>query len=377
MASAKLTVSWSQIVGAKLNNKYRIRATISSESTNTSSIAKNGNKRERNMNQLKKLDSYFDKLYYSTSNDVRNFGKERNEKDEIAIVDLNNPRNPDFVKSNSNLFVQFQNNTKSRTETLLYDQTNNAQDSDFCLINLLAGINIAVLLFEMASPIRNVDLEYISLPLFYGAKINKLILLGEWWRLLTPMFLHSGLLHVAVGCWALLTIGPKVCKAYGPITFFLIYLLGGLFGNFTSFLHTPELTVCGTGPVFGIIGAWLVYQVQNKEAVRKQVSENIFRTAVIITFLTFVLSGFGRIDNWTHIGAIFSGLLFGYFTCPSLEIDDSNSNLNSKNGKKEGFVLVQRRANPWKSFAIFIVSVILLSSIVVLYGMQIEMLEFE
>lgn len=51
------------------------------------------------------------------------------------------------------------------------------------------SINIAVVLFELASPIRNSDLELSSLPLMYGAKINDLILVGEWWRLVTPMFL--------------------------------------------------------------------------------------------------------------------------------------------------------------------------------------------
>ncbi|KAG1334740.1 putative RHOMBOID-like protein 9, chloroplastic [Cocos nucifera] len=147
--------------------------------------------------------------------------------------------------------------------------------------------------------------------------------------------LHSGFLHVALGCWVLLTFGPQVCRGYGPFTFFLIYILGGICGNFTSFIHTPELTVCGTGPVFAIIGAWLVYQTQNKEVTDKEVSESMFRKAVIATALSFVLSSFGRIDDWTHVGAIISGVVFGYFTCPGLELDD----LSSENGQKEGIAL--------------------------------------
>uniref|UniRef100_A0A0A9DI73 Peptidase S54 rhomboid domain-containing protein n=1 Tax=Arundo donax TaxID=35708 RepID=A0A0A9DI73_ARUDO len=172
------------------------------------------------------------------------------------------------------------------------------QASSFFLTNLLAAINIAVLLFEIASPVKDSENEYLSLPLMYGAKINNLILSGEWWRLLTPMCLHSGFLHVTLGCWVLLTFGPRVCRAYGQMTFFLIYILGGLCGNLTSFVHTPELTVCGTGPVFSVIGAWLVYQSQNKQVIDKDVSEIMFWQAVIAAALSFLLSIFGGIDNW-------------------------------------------------------------------------------
>lgn len=65
----------------------------------------------------------------------------------------------------------------------------NNDPSDLYFISIFISINIAVFLFELASPIRNSDLELFSVPSVYGAKINHLIILGEWWRLLTPMFL--------------------------------------------------------------------------------------------------------------------------------------------------------------------------------------------
>lgn len=57
---------------------------------------------------------------------------------------------------------------------------------------------------------------------------------------------HSGIFHIALGCWMLLTFGPRVCRAYGSFTFFLLYILGGISGNLTSFLHIPDPTVGGT-----------------------------------------------------------------------------------------------------------------------------------
>ncbi|KAL6994027.1 hypothetical protein U1Q18_012136 [Sarracenia purpurea var. burkii] len=227
------------------------------------------------------------------------------------------------------------------------------------LIGVLVSINIAVFLFEIASPIRTSELDVFSVPSVYGAKINHLILLGEWWRLVTPMFLHSGILHIAFGCWALLTFGPRVCRAYGSFTFSLLYILGGIAGNMTSFLETPEPTVGGTGPVFAIIGAWLIYQIQNKDVIAKDDSESMFQKVIIATAVGCLLSNFGPIDDWTHFGAAFTGIVYGFLTCPMLQMDDRSS----KSGQEEGIALVRRYADPCKSLLVFSLLALLLSSL--------------
>lgn len=232
--------------------------------------------------------------------------------------------------------------------------------SDLYLISIIASINIAVFLFEIASPVRNSDMDLFSLPLLYGAKINHLILTGEWWRLVTPMFLHSGVFHMALGCWALLTFGPKVCKGYGSFTFFLIYLLGGISGNLTSFLHTPDPTVGGTGPIFAMIGAWLIYQIQNKDTISKDISESMFQKAILATALSFLLSNFGPIDDWTHLGAAVTGIVYGYFTCPTLQMDDASST----SGQEEGITLVGQPADSCKSLLVFALLTLVLGSLV-------------
>ncbi|KAI7980224.1 hypothetical protein LOK49_Contig180G00003 [Camellia lanceoleosa] len=148
---------------------------------------------------------------------------------------------------------------------------------------------------------------------------------------------HSGILHVALGCWVLLSFGPRVCRAYGSFTFLLIYILGGISGNLTSFLQTPDPTVGGTGPVFAVIGAWLIYQIQNKEVITKDDSENMLQKAIIATAISCILSNFGPIDDWTHFGAGFTGVLYGFLTCPMLRMDDGSS----KSGQEEGITLDQ------------------------------------
>ncbi|XP_010553926.1 PREDICTED: RHOMBOID-like protein 9, chloroplastic isoform X2 [Tarenaya hassleriana] len=254
-------------------------------------------------------------------------------------------------------YINSQNVPFGQLNDDLYDDTSN-----FYLV-LLASINVGVCLFEVASPVRNNEMGLLSIPLLYGSKINDLIMAGEWWRLVTPMFLHSGILHVALSSWALLTFGPKVCRFYGPFTFFLIFILGGISGNFISFLHTPYPTVGGTGPAFAIIGAWLVHQTQNKDTIKEDELEDLYQKAIVMTGLGLILSHFGPIDDWTNLGAILSGIGYGFFTCPVPELDESSS----RNGREEGVAVMRRSAGPCKSLFVFAVFLAVIVSSLVLF----------
>ncbi|XP_073136760.1 RHOMBOID-like protein 9, chloroplastic [Henckelia pumila] len=258
-----------------------------------------------------------------------------------------------------------------KTDDAKGDRYSAAYASDFYFIGVLASINIAVLLFEIATPVKNSEFALFSIPSVYGAKINDLILNGEWWRLVTPMFLHSGIFHIALSSWVLFTFGLEVSQEYGSFTCLLIYLLGGISGNLISFLHTPSPTVGGTGPVFALIGAWLIYQVQNKDFVARDSSERMFRKAIVFTALSFVVSSFGPIDDWAHFAAAFTGVAYGYVTCPSLQVKDAST----ETGQEDGMTLVRRYADPCKSLVYFSIFVLLLSSLLFIIEPPLDLIE--
>jgi len=108
-----------------------------------------------------------------------------------------------------------------------------------------------------------------------------------------------------------------------------------------------------------------VYQSQNKQVIDKDVSESMFWQAVIAASLSFLLSIFGRIDNWAHLGATISGLFFGYLTCPSIELHNA-----AKNGQKEAVALVRRQSSPCKSAVVFVVSILAFALIAFACGTQ-------
>lgn len=309
---------------------------------------------------LESLDEYLSKLNIGTNQQsrmpsyVENLSEENLAPKQSLRKDI---ERSNFRKRNAYVDIRRLKGVQGPRSAI--DSQQHDETSNLYLIGILASVNIAVFLFEMASPIRNADLELFSIPLLYGAKINQLIMVGEWWRLVTPMFLHAGIFHMAVSCWALVTFGPQVCKGYGSFTFLLIYILGGVACNFTSFLHTPDPTVGGTGPVFAIIGAWLMYQIQNKDVIASDASESLFQKAVIITALIFILSHFGPIDEWSHFGATFSGMAYGFLTSPILQLNNTSS---SGTGQEEGLKLVRKYGDSCKSLFIFTIFIIVLGS---------------
>lgn len=173
--------------------------------------------------ELENLDAYLGKLNRDANLDnsvsspfgVQNFGKALEAK---SFSVSNDSRKDGEGKLKS--VKMLRNEAVDRDSGSFNDFQQDNKASDIYLVGLLASVNIGVFLFEIASPIKNSELQLFSLPLLYGAKINDLILVGEWWRLLTPMFLHAGGFHLIVGCWSLLTFGPQVCRGYGSFTFF-------------------------------------------------------------------------------------------------------------------------------------------------------------
>lgn len=120
--------------------------------------------------QLRSLDSYFRKSKNDMNHNIS--GQSNKQLPLLNIYPVKNIQESQSKAGNQAV-------TKSESD----------ETSGLYMISTIVSINIAIYLFEIASPIKNSDLELFSLPALYGAKINHLILYGEWWRLLTPMFL--------------------------------------------------------------------------------------------------------------------------------------------------------------------------------------------
>src|SRR5687767_15948295 len=89
----------------------------------------------------------------------------------------------------------------------------------------------------------------------FGAKTNALLQSGEWFRLITPIFIHAGLLHLLLNSYALWMVGVQVEKLYGSARFLLIYLLSGIGGVAGSYFGQAFMSRQGDAPSVGASGA--------------------------------------------------------------------------------------------------------------------------
>lgn len=159
--------------------------------------------------------------------------------------------------------------------------------------------------------------------LYFGAKINERILLGEIWRFLTPAFLHGSILHLGFNMYALFSIGPSLERKYGWVSFILLYAMSAIFGNVLSFLLSQNVSLGSSTAIFGLIAAQGVYIYKNRHllgSAAKPMLMNVIFTIMVNLFLGFSSS---NIDNWGHLGGLAGGSLYAWFAGPSYGIGEN------------------------------------------------------
>jgi rhomboid protease GluP len=151
-----------------------------------------------------------------------------------------------------------------------------------------------------------------------GAQVNSQVAQGEYWRLLTAMFLHIGLMHLAFNAFALYSLGLDMERSFGSLRFAALYFLSGLLGGMLYFVIGPPnvLSAGASGAIFGLIGAELAYIMSNRAAfgaVGRQRLTNLVILLVINLFLGVTVPG---INNIVHIGGFLAGFALGFALTP-------------------------------------------------------------
>lgn len=178
---------------------------------------------------------------------------------------------------------------------------------------VLLGLNVATWL---AMVIAGVDPSSPSSAdlVAWGGNLGLMTVQGEWWRLLTAMFLHGGLLHLAFNGYFLWAIGRVTEQVFGSLAFALIYFGSGLLASTTSLLWQPEaISVGASGALFGVFGAFLGFTLRRREVLPPTFVKSVYRNAVILIVLNLAIGlGVENIDLAAHLGGLVAGLWIGW-----------------------------------------------------------------
>ena len=167
----------------------------------------------------------------------------------------------------------------------------------------------------------------------YGAKVNYLVREHhQWWRLVTPMFIHVNLIHLIVNMYSLWVVGPYVERLYGSAKFVVFWVVTGVAGVVASYLtvvqpgtrlgplagflfKTTDFPSAGaSGALFGLVGVLFVFGIKFRhelpEGFKRAFGTGLLPMIVLNLVIGYV--GRGLIDNAAHLGGLFAGAALAF-----------------------------------------------------------------
>ncbi|MEJ6400534.1 rhomboid family intramembrane serine protease [Nicoliella sp. Es01] len=145
----------------------------------------------------------------------------------------------------------------------------------------------------------------------FGAKYNPLIQAGQWWRLITPLFIHLSITHILFNGIAFYYMGIQLESLFGHSRFLLIFFISGIVGNLASFAFNDDLSAGASTAIFGLFGAFMM--------IGETFWENPYVKQMTKSFVLFIILNLAfdlfsaNIDIAGHLGGLVGGFLSAYF----------------------------------------------------------------
>lgn len=182
---------------------------------------------------------------------------------------------------------------------------------------IIIGINIIAFIITVLLSVDffNVDSKnFLNIStgvlVFLGAKQNELIAGGQYYRLLTCMFLHGGIMHIALNMYSLYSLGTFVEELYGFYKYYIIYFISGITGSIFSYLFSNSVSVGASGAIFGLLGTALVFAIAERDRIGKAFLRDV-GSSIAANFIVGL--SIPNIDNFAHLGGFIGGVITAIF----------------------------------------------------------------
>ncbi len=131
--------------------------------------------------------------------------------------------------------------------------------------------------------------------------------MNEWWRVVTAMFLHGGLLHIGFNMMALMQLGPAIEELYGSARYLFIYVFTGAFGFLVS-AYFGNFSLGASGALLGLVGVMLAVTTKRGGSYMRDLRSRLISSVVILFVIGFMGMG---IDNYAHGAGLLAGFVLG------------------------------------------------------------------
>lgn len=194
------------------------------------------------------------------------------------------------------------------------------------LAYIIIGVNVLIFLLMTLSGVSLLE----PLPgdlLDWGASYGPYVFNGDWWRLVTAIFVHIGPFHLILNMQAIWRVGGLAESLFGRGAFLILYLLSGIGGAIASLLLNTDIISAGaSGAIFGLAGGLVILLWRGK----LQLPQNVIRTTLtsMVLFVAYNLFyGLANegIDNAAHMGGLVTGALIGVLVVGPLAEEDSRA----------------------------------------------------
>lgn len=188
------------------------------------------------------------------------------------------------------------------------------------IIALCTGVFISELATAGQAGLQNPLFGFLPSPVIEAGVVSASAVArdGEWWRLVTSMFIHLNGIHILMNMYVLYLYGQVVEQMYGRLEYLAIYLLCGIGGSVLTILLAPTQSAGGaSGAIFGIIGLLFAatrrhHAVLGREA--RMVVGGIGTYIIVLLIFTFAVPGI----SWTgHLGGLLVGAILGFLLPPT------------------------------------------------------------
>ena len=154
------------------------------------------------------------------------------------------------------------------------------------------------------------NLGYVSISTFNETFFNQ----NQWWRLVTPMFLHFSIAHLAFNSLWIYILGQQIEKIDGKLIFITLVLFSSISSNFLQFYWVSSNLFGGlSGVIYGLIGYCMINEMDSPYQ-RYNIPPALYLFMIIWMLLGFLglldLFGFGSVANFAHLGGLVSGIAF-------------------------------------------------------------------